>query len=521
MRITDIEITNYKAFYGVHHLSLDKDGKNLMVYGENGSGKSSLFSALYRFFQSSIKKVEVDENIFIPASQKDSATIKLTIKESPESSKSVVFELNAKQKEIVSADKIIITDANKIKGFFDYRSLLKTHLDHKEGVNLFNILIEDILPHAINRFTNKEIGEEWAAIVYKVFEEYQTQYNVDLAKDYIEKFNNGLTELLHSIESDTNTFMKYFGANVKVSLKYDGIVYGGKRNLGGQNIILKIHFYDKSIDRHQFFLNEARLSALAISLYLASIRVNPSHGKLKIMVLDDLLIGLDMSNRIPLLSILKDSFVNVKIDEQFQIVMTTYDKVWFDLVRNYFGDNKWKYIEIYSQHLKDEDFEIPLINDSSGFLERAKYYLSQNDYKASAVYIRTEFERLVKTMCEKKTLTVLYKKNQKELKSDDFWSSIVEQSNIDAALVKEIEIHRGTVMNPFSHYDLEKPEFKTELENTIKSIEKLKSLDLKSLQKITIEDLKKRVDVLEHILDKKDQILKIVRSKLPPKAPAA
>ncbi|MBK7037869.1 MAG: AAA family ATPase [Bacteroidetes bacterium] len=43
MRVTDISINNYRAFYGEHHINLDKDGKNLMLYGENGSGKSSLF----------------------------------------------------------------------------------------------------------------------------------------------------------------------------------------------------------------------------------------------------------------------------------------------------------------------------------------------------------------------------------------------------------------------------------------------------------------------------------------------
>lgn len=57
MRITEIEITNYKAFYGTNKISLDKDGKNLMLYGENGSGKSSVYMALQRFFQSSVSKV--------------------------------------------------------------------------------------------------------------------------------------------------------------------------------------------------------------------------------------------------------------------------------------------------------------------------------------------------------------------------------------------------------------------------------------------------------------------------------
>ena len=55
MRITDIHIKNYRAFYGEHHICLDKDGKNLMVYGENGSGKSSLYWALKLFVDSSRK----------------------------------------------------------------------------------------------------------------------------------------------------------------------------------------------------------------------------------------------------------------------------------------------------------------------------------------------------------------------------------------------------------------------------------------------------------------------------------
>ncbi len=70
MRITDIHIKNYRAFYGEHHIRLDNDGKNLMVYGENGSGKSSLFTALQDFLKSSVGKVDVKENIFVPISQK-------------------------------------------------------------------------------------------------------------------------------------------------------------------------------------------------------------------------------------------------------------------------------------------------------------------------------------------------------------------------------------------------------------------------------------------------------------------
>jgi len=51
MRIAKIEIKDFRAFPGpgTYIFDLD-DGKNLLIYGENGSGKSSLFYALLEFF---------------------------------------------------------------------------------------------------------------------------------------------------------------------------------------------------------------------------------------------------------------------------------------------------------------------------------------------------------------------------------------------------------------------------------------------------------------------------------------
>ncbi|MDD3300088.1 MAG: AAA family ATPase [Bacteroidales bacterium] len=509
MRITDIYIKNYRAFYGEHHICLDKDGKNLMVYGENGSGKSSLFTALQDFLKSSVGKIEIEENIFVPASQKNTASIKVNIKESPETSKTTTFELKLTDKEIISEDKTLIADANKIKGFFDYRSLLRTHMGHKDKVDLFDMLIgkveysfagslisnePGILQNSINEFSTKELGREWFNIYKDTFTKRQDKKQQEATKNYLStKFNPGLKKLLKDIEQDTNTFMKYFGANVKISLKFDKVEYHGRRKLSGNSINLKIDFFEKSIPKHQLFLNEARLSALAISLYLASIKVNPLTGALKILVLDDLLIGLDMSNRLPLLDILKKHFIDIDKDKQFQVIMTTYDKVWYELVRSYFGTEKWKYTEIYTKSLKDDDFEIPVIFNENGYLERAKHYLTEKDYKASAVYLRTEFERIVKTICDKQKIPVCYHKNQKETTSEDFWTAIESQTDLDPALIHEIKIHRGVVMNPFSHYDLEKPEFEAELKATITAVERLIAIDPKNLKKITIEQLKKEI----------------------------
>lgn len=167
-----------------------------------------------------------------------------------------------------------------------------------------------------------------------------------------------------------------------------------------------------------------------------------------------------------------------------------------------------------TKKLNNDDFEIPVIKHDSGYLDKTKTYLADKDYKASAVYIRTEFVRLVKTICDKQRIPVAYKKNQKEVTSDDFWTAIESQTNLDPALIKEITTHRTVVMNPFSHYDLEKLEFAKELADTITAVEKLKAIDAKKLTKETFEQVKKEVGELNTKLAAKDKLIAELGAKL-------
>src|SRR5580658_5625887 len=53
MKITKIEIQNFKAFKETQLFEVE--GNNVLVFGNNGSGKSSFYFALHAFVQSSIK----------------------------------------------------------------------------------------------------------------------------------------------------------------------------------------------------------------------------------------------------------------------------------------------------------------------------------------------------------------------------------------------------------------------------------------------------------------------------------
>lgn len=56
-RIDRVSIQNFRAFPGTGNPEIVLGGKNLLVFGENGAGKSSIFFALDHFFSIDVPNV--------------------------------------------------------------------------------------------------------------------------------------------------------------------------------------------------------------------------------------------------------------------------------------------------------------------------------------------------------------------------------------------------------------------------------------------------------------------------------
>ena len=93
----------------------------------------------------------------------------------------------------------------------------------------------------------------------------------------------------------------------------------------------------------------------------------------------------------------------------------------------------------------------------------------------------SKFERLVKNFSHDKRIPVKFNKNQSKMSAEDFWGVCKNKTKHDGtrfiseALRDNIETQRTLVMNPFVHYDLNKPTFRTELETTIDLVKQLKT----------------------------------------------
>jgi len=344
------------------------------------------------------------------------------------------------------------------------------------------LLIENLLTEAENPLTTKKIGEEW------------NQLNDDLTKnknttiykaipEKLARFNNGLKNLLQETENEANALIDYFNYSVKIHLNFPFVTLQDNKTFGQKLIYLDVDFFDKTnLPKHHQFLNEARLTAIAVSIYLGSLLRCPQPPNFKILILDDIFIGLDTSNRVPFLKLLDDKF------DKFQIIMTTYDKQWYEFFKLEADDKKWIFAEFYIKEENQNGYEIPVIKSGQNidFISISENYLNEGDLKASAVYIRSEFEKLLMRYCNKNKVPVTFKCNPSKVSSEDFWKAIkdlqvpnITNPNthrlIPLALKNKIEKRRTLVMNPFSHYDITKPQFKSELLETISVVKELQT----------------------------------------------
>ena len=483
MKITKIEIKNFKAFRGPDVIDLsEKGGQSLLLYGENGSGKTSLYKALELFLESSeneaIRFID-HQNIFAT----DDGYVRLHFTSNPNLQK-VDYEWseNALNDTLVQP----IIDASKAKGFLDYKALLDTHYLHykDDTVDVFDLMIGTLLKNVINDISvpSRSFAEEWQDLSELIFPEQGAAQEVENSQQQFADFNTGIENILARLKMDANKMLRKFGYEntvVELDFEYHEPKFNNNVNkYESPQILLKVDFLGSIRPKHHQFLNEAKLSAIALSIFFAGFTLQPP-SDLKILALDDALIGLDMSNRLPVLDILDE-----KEFEDYQIFLMTYDRAFYEMAKQRKSDDKqWKTAELYRGEV--DGYEIPAYVEGKAYIDKAKEYLRANDYKACAVYIRTAFEAIIKRFCEKKNLKVKYSEDPKRLNSEDLWKQIktgpiraVKKKGatpfLKQPLIGQIESSRKFTFNPLSHANIVNV-YRKELEEAIDAVERLET----------------------------------------------
>ncbi len=496
MRIKKVQIKDYKAFYGLNEFNVD--GKNLFIYGENGSGKSSFYYALKDFFQSSTETLSYDEteNIFLTKALKGKGFIKVTF--NPDRSgvaNDKSYTVKKTSKDTYTAGDTSIRDAIKLKSFLTYKHLLSIHHIKRENeIDLFELLVKGVLKHfkSVAITGTKELGELWDDVEVAIGKETSQAFNITAKKkevdEAIDKFNTAFKKLfernsIENIMKFAQPILDKFGHNIEIELNYTQARPNTAYNAIERNHVrAKVKYLGKEIPKPHIFLNEARLSAIAISIYLGMVKRHVQGIPCKVLFLDDIFIGLDISNRLPLLKILDTEFPN------YQVFITTYDKPWYEFVKSTYldGNNAWKSFEFYARRAR-KGFEIPIVRENKSnshiqnYIDKAEEYFNKADNKAAGVYLRSAFEFILKRFCYEKVPVTFYLDSSK-MKTDTFWNAVKKfkqdkptKCGLTPATTAQIDHYTNLVLNPLSHHDINKHEITSEIQGALTSIKTLKA----------------------------------------------
>ena len=594
-KIATIEIQNFKFFPVVNPIVVD--GKHILLYGENGSGKSSIYWALYTLLEASNKadKVEI-EKYFNPDSEEKLLNVNFdqSLPHTPESFIKVTFKDNSTPFYLSFKDTTInvrdeAKSSNFASDFINYRHLLNLYnFAHSEEINLFHFFTYAILPYVrfspvkywivdvtgkivdlesdsasqIHKFVEKGPQKKTPTKKLEVFS-YPKRKDQDFKayENIVDGFYDNMKALIRDINVYGNEILnedlKY---NINFELIFDKkrFIKSGSRKLlkdvelitdvkypftinaalkdddfekfqfilSGQNfeapeyyIWLNITNYEGQknvVKRPHSFLNEAKLTAVALAIRLAVLKRTLSQesnsAKVKLLVLDDLLISLDMSNREKVIDLVLSKYIY-----EYQVFILTHDKVMFEDAKRHIDsfytssilktglsqpeieagftieskvevttNSNWKFYEMY-QATSKSNFYYPFITEYKSSIQKALYYFKDEvDYNACGNNLRTALEEFFRAFipfnyfrdADNNPIPVTDKTLGKLIEKAHKYFDYVGY-NVDVLLDLERYIKRS--LNPLSHYNPTANFYRKELEDIFKIYFHLNQLYNKAL----------------------------------------
>ena len=508
--ISKIRIDGFKAFPKEFELNLN--GRNLLMYGENGSGKSSIYYVLHALLQSQYHDkgaIYFDKNASESIVNKDTTTAEPYIEIELKGS-GTKYRLSKNGYEEIPHQAISpLRDMNAECVFINHKFLFRTFsFRNSEYIDLFPIFIKDILPFVLTQDDAEYIGIIYDDVMKGIRRHGKSNQLEDSYKKRIERFNLEVRHVINKINSTVSEiYNKHFRDEneraLKIVLEYednrDNVPLPNKSywlrcdyryqriNKAGiwkdkqvsssleilqPSIMLKVEeeangIY-KQIEKPQTFFNEARLTAIALSVRFALLdTIAAANGRF--MALDDMLISLDMSNRAKVVAFL------LSISDKYKIYLFTHDKAFYNYVAHVISktgkSSEWVFKRISYNHTEKRPM---VMDDSCDYLSKAKYFYELGDYETSAIYFRKTLEQSIGERLPSELKTHA---DGGFLELQTLWDKFIkfyahQCNHINKDMQNIFSTSKLLILNPAAHFQrLANPIYKAELDEVSRLVD--------------------------------------------------
>lgn len=461
--IERIQISDFRAFPALAPADILLSGKNLLAFGENGAGKSSIYRALRGLFSSSAQEILPLHNQFTDPPQ---PSVKITLTDNTELHWSAAGHPTA-----------AVQDVARKSAFLSHTRLIEMNTGTTPEVkpDIFNVAVDQLLGDfeaIVSGGNRRTVAELWGEVKSDLSRRQQyaggtgqrrPKNFVAVLQQALDQFNDGMKQAIGALEGNAKSLLRTLVDVLTVdSLELVGFTFYDvnydevSKELRNASLSVDVKFREYSPPAHQNFLNEGRQSALAIAIYLAGrlACVPAIDTGLRILALDDLLLSLDHNHRRPVLDVIADKF------KDWQIILLTHDRFWFEMAREHLDGKRWKFIEIY-ERTDAVGLLRPVIWESSDnlvneTLKQAKRFLTMDPPQpaASANYARTACEMALRRYCKNHGLEFAYCDDPQKIKLDTLLHKVAAHAASDPdrkAAIDGIKQHKKLILNPLSH----------------------------------------------------------------------
>lgn len=529
--ISRITIDGFKAF--PNSFTLDLGGKNLLMYGENGSGKSSIFYALHSILQSQCGKDKNDvyfdighaESIVNQHTRKNNAKVEIQFENSD-----VTYSISKNgYHESEAQDRSPVKDLNGKCVFINHKFLFNVFaFRNSQYIDLFPVFIKDILPFTLTRSKSKYISELYDEIMKGIKKRGRSRRIDNNYKNLIDDFNNELAHIINSINTDNvktasylynNFFRNEDDPELQIQLSYEnnndpipqpGVSYWlriGYRNKLSfvanaprierlsyrKELLLPVVTLNVSekqddgtytpITKPQTYFNEAKLTAIALAIRFSMLdTLSQEDGRF--IALDDMLISLDMSNRMKVIDYLLKEVLG-----KYKIYLFTHDRLFYHtfkrIIEINYDKSKWLFGGLYINDFvspSEPDFK----PDISTRLDDAHKAYAKHDYFLCGILLRQMCEKKLTELLpdsyrikpDPKTMQTIDKNLDEQILSlEDF----CQHEGIDFSPFSKLKSYKDLFLNSTAHNDITSPFYRQEIKACLKAIDELSKIEYKDI----------------------------------------
>lgn len=527
-RINKITLRNFKFFYGVKDIPVEE--QNLLVYGDNGSGKSSIFDAIYRLFQSrninsSDAKAPLSapngelRNLYMQPADVCGVSIEFTDSKADPAVAPKIYNLSNIALDTQAVGDLFIKNTISSSDFIDYKNLSSlSDFSAISSDDMFKKFEEEIFPYAQFRhgypnpdrtYSPYRLASEWwshandlMAALPKYTGQRRGQFNRH-TPEYLH-FTSYLNSLCSEIQflcdelgqSSTRILQNEFKIkDVEIIFNYDNqfrfneptaphshhrdhTLHPFKIKMIAKVLNNELPGGCKLISNPKSFFNEARLTCMGLALRLSVLNTKFSLGNFaSVLCIDDLLLSLDMSYRMPVVKYI------LKLATNYQVCIFTHDRSLYLLTQSLIKQNdqdNWKCFSMYSPDPTKITTQRPEPNiaHDEGLLKKAENLISICDYPSAANCLRKFAEHQIKEIIPQNMWYYFDADgNLKNKMLHALWEQTLSEDFLNLYGFRKtdfpnIKIYLDRLMNPLSHDDRDVPIFREELEECIEELKK-------------------------------------------------